>query len=634
MRLEVYWALGWKASGWATPISERRIDPAVAAAEAIGLLDQALVVDPDNRLASWWLGTHFLMTEQWSEVVPVMSHMIREGVHLPEALLGRGLALQHLGHLDMAWRDYLQGLGMLPEEVRLLAADPSWVLPPSQGGQTLAGSIGGGAAPTGERPGLGGGRAEAPPAGEMSGATVAEETGDDPFWRAKDPLFATQLNERLIEQVRRFAFATWRFAVPNLGLRGWDTHRGRIYLRYGEPLVMATQSDALRQRINPVAGDQTAAGDITDPDEGTAAAVMAAAAEAKLYNVKETWHYEDMTFTFGGGMTSGNMVLWPSDFFGDINSMADFEKLAERLPESSRVEGDRKVRDIAATWYRFEGSDGSVELIPVAQFAPVETRSAGASMMLGEKPVHLIVLDGSWRSIAREESALPRGFRVPPRGASWVGPLVRVPIDDIRTAAAAGQPGPMYAALEVVPSGEEPAYAARDTLSEVGADPLRLSSLVVATNIQEESRAGLWREGTFFTRQGQAIVPRPDGQYELNEPLIVYAEIYGLAKDAIGATDYQIALTITALERRRGLAPVVTSTLGRLTGRQEREGSVTLLFDRADIFSRAHEQIRIVFPTGEFSNAYEVRFEVRDRLSGASASRTTRVAKRGSSSGG
>ena len=612
MRLEVYWALGWKGAGWATPLSERAMASEVAVAEALDLFNRALIVDPDNELATWWLGLHYLMTGRWEDVIPVMTYMLRQGVHIPEALLGRGLAFQHLGRLDMAWRDYQEGLGMLPEPVRLLAADPRWVLPPSRGGRTLDGNVGKGA-PAARR-GAGSSPRETPVARE-----AALEGAPDRFWRAKDPLFATDLNERLVEQVRRFAYVTWRFAVPNLGLSGWDTHRGRIYLRYGEPLRMATQAETLREKLDPVAGD--AGGEES----------LRQKAFSMLDMVKEVWRYEDMTFTFGGGMTSGNMVLWPSDRFGDINSRADFEDLVERVPESKRVEGDREVRELDATWYRFEGPGGGTELVPVARFDPGQVGAVTESVMLGNQPVHLILLDGEWRPIAREETALPRGFRVSRRGTAWVGPLLRYPSAAGRGAA---EPvPPVFAAVEVVPAGEGPAFASRDTLIEPGEGRLRLSSLVVATNIQPLARAARWPRGTYFTRFGQAIVPRADGRFEPNEPLFVYAEVYGLAKDAIGATDYQLALTITALDRRRGLAPLVNATVGRLIGRQERRGSVTLLFGRSDIRSRTREQVRIVFPRGEYSDAYEVRFEIRDRVSGATAARTIRLVRRGSSSG-
>jgi GWxTD domain-containing protein len=627
MRLEVYWALGWKAAGWATPVSEQGMRTDVALAEALDLLNRALVVDSDNALATWWLATNYLMSEEWSAVIPVMSYLVREGVHVPEALLGRGLAFQHLGELELAWRDYLQGVSLLPESVRPLAVDPRWVLPPSAGGLTHQRA---GDAPGMVDPGsLEAGRAAARSADRaepnqsaasttrrpaVQGATPDSAVGR--YWNSRDPLFATDLNERLVEQLRRFAHVTWRFAVPNLGLRGWDTHRGRVYLRYGEPGQIATQAPNLRDMIDPVA-------DSGGGGEGMAsAAALRDKAFGMLDAVKETWRYADMTFTFGGGMTSGNMTLWPSPFPDDIGTRAAFDDLAERIPESIRVEGHREVRTIEASWYRFQGSAGELELVPVARLVPPRDDLAGSYRSIAGSPVHLMVLDNDWDPLTSEETALPNTFRVTGVATTWVGPPLRIDPASIPRA-------PQFAALEVVPPGDGPAFAARDTLVELSAEGLRISSLVLATNVTDQGWAERWPEGSHFRRFGNAIVPRPDGLFEVNEPVFIYAEVYGLTKDDIGATDYEIAYTITALDRRRTLAPLITPILGRQVQREDREGSVTAVFSRSDIFSRTYEQLRIVFPEGDYAHRYALTVEIRDRIGGDTISRTIPVQLRG-----
>ena len=140
-----------------------------------------------------------------------MSYLIREDVHVAEAKLGRALALQHLGFLDLSWNDYQSALNLLPHQAKALMDDPRWTQSPSQGGIT---------------------RGSVTPAEALEVVDKEKER----FWRAKDPLFSTELNERLLEQYRRFAYATWRFAAPNVGLRGWETIRGKVYIRYGEPI--------------------------------------------------------------------------------------------------------------------------------------------------------------------------------------------------------------------------------------------------------------------------------------------------------------------------------------------------------------------------------------------------------------
>jgi GWxTD domain-containing protein len=56
------------------------------------------------------------------------------------------------------------------------------------------------------------------------------------FWKASDPLYLTDYNERLLEHYSRVAYANLHFSVPKMGIIGWKSDRGEIVLRYGEPL--------------------------------------------------------------------------------------------------------------------------------------------------------------------------------------------------------------------------------------------------------------------------------------------------------------------------------------------------------------------------------------------------------------
>jgi GWxTD domain-containing protein len=58
------------------------------------------------------------------------------------------------------------------------------------------------------------------------------------FWRAKDPLPVTRVNERHVEHYRRVVAADLRYAVPRFEKRGYDTARGEMLIRYGEPLYI------------------------------------------------------------------------------------------------------------------------------------------------------------------------------------------------------------------------------------------------------------------------------------------------------------------------------------------------------------------------------------------------------------
>lgn len=55
------------------------------------------------------------------------------------------------------------------------------------------------------------------------------------FFVAADPLFLTQVEERRLEHYARLAWAELKFSSPASGQRGWESERGRIWVRYGAP---------------------------------------------------------------------------------------------------------------------------------------------------------------------------------------------------------------------------------------------------------------------------------------------------------------------------------------------------------------------------------------------------------------
>ncbi len=579
LRLEAYWAKGWRAGGWGGAIDEEGMPLEVSRALAMEQLHKALVLDPDNEFATWWLGVHYLSVREWTTAVSVMSYLVRERAHVPEALLARGLAFQQLGMLEQAWADYQAGLDRLPVSVRILTDDPRWVLPLSKGGYGLGDAI------------------IADPLTTV--AATRDSTGRDRFWRAKDQLFATALNERMLEQYRRFAHVTWHFANPTLGLRGWETHRGRVYLRYGDPIGVDDQSDETQQRtlgrIDPE----------REQEESAGLDWVTMKADQLAFGVKETWQYPDLKVTFSGGNVSGEVT---------VSRPGEFTEYMERRPEGERVVGMRPILPVEASWYRFQGVAGRPEYVAVALAPPLGGRPGQPPPPGPESsPVHLILLDGDWNPVRRVEAGMPRSLRLSGYRPTWVGPLLTLPVEYPTDAA-------RFAALEVTGEGDIPSYAARDTLTAPGpGSPLRLSDLVIASNIVPVPLARTWPAHSYFTRGQRAIVPLPSDHFGLGEPLLVYLEVYGLAKDEIGATGYQVAFTVTMLDDRRAEEPTIEGLMGRLVGTDRRQGSVTLRFDYEDIRSDTSAEMRVVFPSGRFSDRYRITIEVSDKISGARA---------------
>jgi GWxTD domain-containing protein len=64
------------------------------------------------------------------------------------------------------------------------------------------------------------------------------------FWAKRDPNPDTEVNEALLEHLRRVQYASLNFSVSG---PGWKSDRGKIYIKYGEPDHIESSTDAYLQ---------------------------------------------------------------------------------------------------------------------------------------------------------------------------------------------------------------------------------------------------------------------------------------------------------------------------------------------------------------------------------------------------
>jgi GWxTD domain-containing protein len=117
---------------------------------------------------------------------------------------------------------------------------------------------------------------------------------------------------------------------------------------------------------------------------------------------------------------------------------------------------------------------------------------------------------------------------------------------------------------------------------EVGAFPeeaLSLSDLQLSPLIREAATPHR------FVKNGYYVAPLPHLTIEKNKPLFVYFEIYNLARNSAGETNYQIDYRVFVPKSKRGL-------LGKLTGEGEAH-SIALSSNRQGNSSRQIEQVEL-----------------------------------------
>jgi len=541
--LEYYWKLGWRSQPWSTAMGngppivggyDLKLHYSVYRAAATDMINRALAFDPDDLFATWWLGRHYLLARQWSAAIPVMNFLIKNEAHTAEAYLGRGLSFQHLGLLDQAMADYKMGLSLLPADIRLLADDPRWVTAPSEGGIGFRDQIISNDSGRTTTTGTGGAVGD-------STAAITREV----FWRSRDPLFTTGINERMVEQHRRFAYVTWFFAVPNLGMRGWETHRGRLYLRYGEPLEY--------QAIERALGWSQAEPDEISIIEDREIDWESTAVLTRNLGLAHRWTYPGVEFRFTSGWLTGNFALW---------DMAKADADLDIKPESIRVVGGRPIRNMETVWFAFRDDSGRDEWIPVLTIPALSYEIAKRHWTTTwEHPMTCLVLDRDWNIIAEQQFSFPVAEYLVKRGGIWIGPDLLLP-DEVPVDRA------KHLALELTFLEREPAYSSRDDMPVLESAGLHLSSLVTAREIIEGERISSLPDGRYLIRDTVAMDPIVDEFHSPFDPLYVYFEVYGLERDEFGATSYQLSLSLTNLEEQHTAPNPLVEALGRLLRRK------------------------------------------------------------------
>ncbi|HSR43323.1 MAG TPA: GWxTD domain-containing protein, partial [Longimicrobiales bacterium] len=168
-------------------------------------LREALEADPSHVEAAVHLLGHLADAGEWEAYMERAGTLVETAPAHPWAWIFLGLGLHEQAREEAAEGAFQRGLALLPEEGRRVFRDvrPLLTEEAREGFDTL-------------------------PEPEQAAAREV-------FYRTKDPVFLTEENERRLEHWSRVAWAELKFGAPASGLPGWETPRGRIWIRYGRP---------------------------------------------------------------------------------------------------------------------------------------------------------------------------------------------------------------------------------------------------------------------------------------------------------------------------------------------------------------------------------------------------------------
>ena len=415
-------------------------------------------------------------------------------------------------------------------------------------------------------------------------ATAAERGSmEQSFWAMADPLWSRPGNDTRAEFLARVTYADLRWTVEDINVRGSDTPRGRVHIRYGPPNeVMAFRGCDFHPACNPV----------TDGGRTTLSPT-----EPGYTEIVTFWRYRNgLMFVFWGQPMTGTAHFPLLDV--EIVDMV----LDGRPATFDNLDGERIIA-LPMRLARFRGPGDSVD-VALHALPPVSELRA-ASIVDG-----WVRADG-WlfprdyptgiRDSMRITSATPltRTYRLAPSHY-----LYRFEVTADGSSAAARSSGWMM--------------AGRDTVTGFDTRGFGLSDVVLASALERSgATTGRWRD----VNVTPLLTALPVGG-----ELHLMWEIYDLPARN-GEAAYSVTVTV---ERQRSLAGRIVATV---VGALESAARINRSDDRVTIeFDRRVPHANVVLEevslrlAGTPAGTYRLTVQVRDAVTGQRVSSTSSFA--------
>jgi len=400
----------------------------------------------------------------------------------------------------------------------------------------------------------------------------------DLFWRMTDPLYITDANERRLEHWARVAYADLRFTEPGAGLRGWETDRGVIFIRYGPPHVVARFAAGIQGGANSTI----------------------------------VWMYEHgPVFMFR--QTPGFLH---APYAGDYEFVAN-EYRAAQPSDYSNIPSIPLLLDMPFQVARFRGDSERDIAVEFHAELPLEAMSEGLDLGETELETGLFILTFGAERIAGDTTT---------EVVQWANVSSTNALRSWRLYLPAA--GKLMASVEARDAITGRAAAARDTFVAefFTEDSLSISDILLADALRPLAENPV-------RRIDFDIAANPSRAYSPDQPVIIYYELYGLEQDSerFASYDVSLAVTMTSMDREGtalggggnplailgdladawGFTPVGSDRLELLFSRE-------LEMDGRDRATEYHSLDLQKAPAGQ----YEITLKVYDKLGQQLASRT------------
>ncbi len=441
------------------------------------------------------------------------------------------------------------------------------------------------------------------------------------FWTSKDPRYLTPWNERKIEHYARLVYADLLYGSEALDLRGWDTERGHILVRYGPPekdVVIVPGSSSGVKDVGLAPTSRTDPISVLTPADMNFAPRTAhlggdfdMLAETNTFNI---WDYGDFRFVFEDPFRNGEFRLYSpsaSDMSAGVPAwLNDYSIIAKetiaRIPERYEYEAPGRRVDIPFVASAFKGSGEDADIyvsygIPISEDG-IQQETIAIAARVGA------FLVGERRDILIERRQTIYGLRGDrirsfEEAHLWVGGQVMT-----------APPGQHEVSMEFeTASGGTVAVQRRAIeVPDFTEDKLQVSDLMLAYGIEEADPENA-ESGTLH-RGGFAIMSAPWNVFSHRQPVYLFFEIYRLTLTEGGETQYETEARLAPRNDARGVARFMKNIFGSSGGVSVSVPGSGSLPDETNYL--------ILDAANQAPGLYTLTLRVRDLVSGKSVERS------------
>ncbi len=506
----------------------------VAYDRAIHHLNSALESDPRQRSVYDHLMEIYALKGEYQEALNMLSQMYVFFPEDPQLWTYLGYAHYHADNMDAASKSYETAFRFMDGETAYAFNHIENILPED----------------------------------ELDAYRADEAAYTSRFWTSKDPRYLTPYNERKMEHYSRLTYADLLYGSSQLDLKGWNTERGSILVRYGVP-----QGDVIiipRSGSGVMMGTPERTSSSVDDESGDVGVALNVGRfgsgwdmfeEANTYNI---WDYGEFKFVFEDPFRNGEFRLYSpsaqdiSD--GAIPYVNDYiikaRETIRETPERYEYEAPGRQIELPYAVASFKGADGNTDVyvnyaIPITDaYDP------------GDEFINVTANSGTFVVADNRDILVER------RRTIYGLPTAQIVRFDesnlwVDTEHMSTPPGEHEVSVEFETAGGGTVAVQRREVEvhDFSGDRLAMSDILLSYRI-EESFDGQPVSGSDILRQGLSIQPAPWTVFGTEQPIYIYFEVYNLMPDAEGVSRYEVEAELTPRETGNRVARALSGMFG------------------------------------------------------------------------